>query len=225
MLAVISPAKTLDFDSQSPVSQRSGYRFEDQAQHLVQRLKTKSVSDIKTMMKLSDNLAQLNVDRFQQWQPTMTTTNSKQALFAFQGDVYGGLSAETLTNRQITKAQGQLRILSGLYGLLRPLDAIQPYRLEMGTKFDTGEGDNLYKFWDETITQVLNDDLKESSADVLLNLASIEYFKAVKVKQLERPVLTPIFKDRKNGAYKVISFFAKKARGLMVRYLLDKNPT
>ncbi len=224
ILAVISPAKTLDFESDAPVSSRTDYRFGDQAQGLIEELKTKTVHDLQSMMKLSENLAQLNVDRFQNWQPVMTKANSKQALFAFKGDVYTGLNAETLTKRQITAAQSHLRILSGLYGLLRPLDAIQPYRLEMGTKVETSRGANLYQYWGDSITQVLNEDLKDSSADILLNLASIEYFKAVNVKKLERPILTPIFKEKKNGEYKVISFFAKKARGLMVRYLLDEKP-
>jgi len=224
MLAVISPAKTLDFESEAPVDQSSRYRFGDQSQTLIEHLRALSVSDVKSLMKLSDNLAQLNVDRYLHWHPRMTRANSKQALFAFKGDVYTGLSAETLTVPQIELAQSQLRILSGLYGLLKPLDNIQPYRLEMGTRLATEEGNSLYDFWGEQITEVLNKDLKKENADVLINLASNEYFKAVKPHLVKVPIITPIFKDEKNGEYKIISFFAKKARGLMVRYILDTEP-
>lgn len=223
VMALISPAKTLDFDTAAPVAEATHFRCADQAQALIQALKQKPVAEIKRMMKLSDNLAQLNAERYQQWQPVMTEQNSKQALFAFKGDVYTGLSAETLRLEQVASAQNSLRILSGLYGLLRPLDRIQPYRLEMGTALVTGQTNNLYQFWGDTITHLLNEDIQQNAVDVLLNLASTEYFKAVKPAQLLVPVVTPVFKDKKNGDYKIISFFAKKARGLMVRYMLD-NP-
>ncbi len=224
MLAVISPAKNLDFETESPIERFSDYRLADQAQTLIQTLKTQSVSDIRSLMKLSDKLAQLNADRYQQWQPQMTHSNSKQAVFAFNGDVYAGLNASTLTTPQIEAAQSQLRILSGLYGLLRPLDRIQPYRLEMGTKLKTEQAANLYEFWDDTITDLLNGDCQEQKVDVLINLASQEYFKAVKTQKLSVPVITPIFKDAKNGEFKIISFYAKKARGMMVRYILEQSP-
>lgn len=223
LMAVISPAKTLDFESSAPVEEVSHFRCEDQSQTLIDVLKRKSVSDIKNLMKLSDKLAQLNVDRYAQWQPIMTPQNSKQALFAFKGDVYTGLSAETLTAEQCEKAQNSLRILSGLYGLLRPLDSIQPYRLEMGTSLVTEQGTNLYQFWGDTVTDLLNGDIQQTESEVLLNLASIEYFRAVNTARLSVPVITPMFKDKKNGEYKIISFFAKKARGLMVRYMLDHS--
>jgi cytoplasmic iron level regulating protein YaaA (DUF328/UPF0246 family) len=190
----------------------------------MEHLRKLSVSDVKSLMKLSDNLAELNVDRYNAWQPVMTPANSKQALFAFKGDVYTGLSADTLTKPQIKAAQNKLRILSGLYGLLKPLDNIQPYRLEMGTRLTNSRGSNLYEFWGSQITDMLNDDIAEVKANYLVNLASQEYFRAVNVKALSVPVINPIFKDEKNGEYKIISFFAKKARGLMVRYLLDVKP-
>lgn len=223
LLAVISPAKTLDFESDPPVDTSTEFKFSEEAQTLIDVLKTKSVADIKKRMKLSDALAELNVDRYQSWHPVMTQTNSKQALFAFKGDVYTGLSAETLTKAQINAAQHHLRILSGLYGLLKPLDRIQPYRLEMGTKLDTDQGKNLYAFWGDKITDYLNHEIKTEGAQALINLASNEYFKAVKAANVSVPVITPTFLDEKNGDYKIISFFAKKARGLMVRYLLDND--
>lgn len=223
VLAVISPSKKLDFEQESPIDQSTQFRFSTQAQTLMNELKTKSPKEIKSLMKLSDNLAELNAERYQQWTPTMTETNSKQALFAFTGDVYTGLSALSLEQSQILKAQSSLRILSGLYGLLRPLDRIQPYRLEMGTRLKVGETNNLYSFWGHQLTQTLNEDIKETHAELVLNLASQEYFGAIQPKNVDARVVTPIFKDKKNGEYKIISFFAKKARGSMVRYLLDHS--
>lgn len=224
LLAVISPAKTLDFETESPVSDSTEYRFPEEAQTLIEQLKKLSANQVKKLMKLSDNLAELNVQRFNDWQPVMNEANSKQALFAFKGDVYTGLSAETLETTQIFAAQEKLRILSGLYGLLRPLDRMQPYRLEMGTKLKNQQGTNLYDFWGDKISKLLAEDLEQHGADYLVNLASGEYYRAVKEAQLPVPVITPIFKDEKNGEFKIISFFAKKARGLMVRYILDQNP-
>ena len=224
MLALISPAKNLDFATEAPVADYTDYRLADHAQSLINTLRTQPVEQIKKLMKLSDKLAQLNVDRYQQWQPEMTVANSKQALFAFNGDVYTGLSANTLTAGQISAAQHQLRILSGLYGLLRPLDRIQPYRLEMGTRLQTAQAGNLYDYWGDDITALLNEDIAAGGIDVLINLASQEYFKAVRPGLLSVPVVTPIFKDEKNGHYKIISFYAKKARGMMVRYLLEQCP-
>lgn len=184
-------------------------------------LKQKSAEDLQKLMKISAALGDLNWQRNQDWQKQMTDQNSKQALFAFTGDVYTGLSATTLTELQVKQAQKQLRILSGLYGLLKPLDRIQPYRLEMGTKLVQGDHQNLYQFWGNQITDVLQKDIEEAGVDAVINLASQEYSKAVKFDQLSVPVITPTFLDEKNGEFKIISFFAKKARGLMVRYLLD----
>lgn len=223
MLAVISPAKTLDFDSIAPIDKSSEYRFSNQAHTLIKQLRTLPSTDIKAMMKLSDKLTELNVSRYHQWQIDMTPTNSKQALFAFKGDVYTGLNAETLTRPQIDRAQQRVRILSGLYGLLRPLDRIQPYRLEMGTRLKNEQGDHLYHYWGGQITDALAADIEQEQATVLINLASNEYFKAVQPSSLPVPVITPLFKDEKNGQYKIISFYAKKARGLMVRYLLENS--
>lgn len=224
MLAVISPAKKLDFDSEAPVAEYSDFRFGDEAQALISQLRQHSVDDIKKLMKLSDSLASLNVERYGNWHPNMTEQNSKQALFAFKGDVYTGMSAETLTFDQIESTQSSLRILSGLYGLLKPLDRIQPYRLEMGTKLKTELGENLYQFWGSKLTNQLNDDIDALGADALVNLASVEYFSALQKKDIKVPVITPIFKDEKDGEYKIRSFFAKKARGMMVRYMLDESP-
>jgi cytoplasmic iron level regulating protein YaaA (DUF328/UPF0246 family) len=223
VLAVISPSKKLDFDQQSPVSEFTQYRFPEQAQMLIEQLKTLTASEVKALMKLTDNLAELNVQRYNQWSPVMTNQNSKQALFAFMGDVYTGLSAQTLDLAQIEKAQHEVRMLSGLYGLLRPLDRIQPYRLEMGTALQTQAGKGLYSFWGTQLTDQLNQDIEEENATYVLNLASQEYFKAIQPKSVNVPIITPLFKDKKNGEYKIISFFAKKARGLMVRYLLDHS--
>ncbi|MEJ2042932.1 MAG: peroxide stress protein YaaA [Reinekea sp.] len=223
MLAVISPAKNLDFETEAPIEHFTDYRLADQAQSLIERLRELSVADVKKMMKLSDKLAELNVARYQQWQPVMTAANSKPAMFAFNGDVYTGLSANTLTGPQIGMAQNRLRILSGLYGLLRPLDRIQPYRLEMGTRLQIESANSLYEFWGDTITGLLEADCQENQVDVLINLASQEYFKAVNPEKLSVPVITPVFKDEKNGEFKIISFFAKKARGMMVRYMLEQE--
>ncbi|MFC3700442.1 peroxide stress protein YaaA [Reinekea marina] len=222
VLAVISPSKKLDFEQESPIDHSTQYRFSKQAQTLIEELKNRTPEDIKKLMKLSDNLAHLNVQRYQDWSAKMTKSNSKQALFAFTGDVYTGLSAQSLEEPQILKAQQSVRILSGLYGLLRPLDRIQPYRLEMGTRLKVGEAKNLYGFWGSQLTQKLNEDISDTEADLVLNLASQEYFGAIQKQNINARVVTPIFKDKKNGEYKIISFFAKKARGSMVRYILDR---
>lgn len=224
MLAIISPAKKLDFETESPVSDATDFRFAEEAQTLISLLRQHSTEDIKKLMKLSDALASLNAERYASWHPVMNEKNSKQALFAFKGDVYTGMSAETLTQDQITESQNKLRILSGLYGLLRPLDRIQPYRLEMGTKLATDQGKNLYQFWGTKLTDCLNQDVTQLKADVLINLASNEYFSAIQADKVQVPVITPVFKDEKNGEYKIRSFFAKKARGMMVRFILDESP-
>lgn len=223
MKLVISPAKTLDFES-APVTQTySDPSFLENSQLLVDELKELSQADVATLMKLSDKLAALNVARFGSWETPFTPENAKQAILAFKGDVYTGLDAESFSEEDFSFAQNHLRILSGLYGLLKPLDLIQPYRLEMGTKFANSRGKNLYEFWDMQLTDALNNEFAEEKEPVLINLASNEYFKAVKTKNLQAEVITPVFKDWKNGQYKMISFYAKKARGLMAAYIIQNQ--
>ncbi|WP_372881069.1 peroxide stress protein YaaA [Psychromonas sp.] len=223
MLVVLSPAKTLDVETAAPVSSFSQPDLLAESQILINRCQQLSMQDIASLMKVSDKIAGLNVARFNQWQVPFSLDNAKQALFTFQGDVYSGLQAESLSVETITYAQSHLRILSGLYGLLRPLDLMQAYRLEMGTKLDNQRGANLYHFWGELITRALNKALQEQGDDLLINLASNEYFKSVQKKGLHGRILTPVFKDQKNGKYKVISFYAKKARGLMARYIMEQQ--
>lgn len=225
MLTVLSPAKTLDYDS-APITQSSTVpRFMDQSALLVEDARSLSPDDIRSLMGVSEQIAHLNHERFMNWQRNSNADNAKQAVLAFKGDVYTGLQAETLSEDALTFAQSRLRILSGLYGLLRPLDLMQPYRLEMGLKFTNQRGKNLYEFWGQQLTNTLNDDLASANTEVLINLASNEYFKAVKPKLLNADVITPQFKDLKNGQYKMISFFAKKARGIMARYIIDNRIT
>ncbi|SDK40659.1 peroxide stress protein YaaA [Microbulbifer yueqingensis] len=223
MLIVISPAKTLDYESEIPELDTTQPEFLKDAAALVQELRELGPQDISSLMKISDKLGVLNYDRFQQWKRPFTAKNARPALLAFKGDVYTGLEAETMGKRDFSYAQKHLRMLSGLYGLLRPLDLMQPYRLEMGTKFANARGKNLYEFWGERITEALNDQLKSLKSRELVNLASNEYFKAVKPKQLDAEVITPHFRDLKNGEYKMISFFAKKARGMMSRWAIDNR--
>lgn len=218
MLIVISPAKTLDFETASSTENYTQPRFLPQSQQLINELKVLSTTDIANLMKLSDKLAALNMARFQTWLKPFNLDNAKQALLAFKGDVYTGLDADTLDEVGLEFAQQHLRILSGLYGVLRPLDLMQAYRLEMGTKFANKKGKDLYQFWGSQLRDSLEAELKEG---VLINLASNEYFKAVEAKKLKARIITPIFKDLKNGQYKIISFYAKKARGLMSRYIID----
>nr|WP_320165846.1 peroxide stress protein YaaA [uncultured Methylophaga sp.] len=220
MLTVISPAKTLDFDTPPTTQKHSQPRFLSQSQELIDTLRQMSTADIASLMKLSDKLAGLNVARYETWQTPFNLDNAKQAVLAFQGDVYTGLDAETLNEKQLTFAQKHLRILSGLYGVLKPLDLIQPYRLEMGTKLDNAKGKDLYAFWGSDIRQSLQaEDAMQD--EVLINLASNEYFKAAEAKKLKARIITPVFKDWKNGQYKMISFYAKKARGMMSRYIIE----
>ncbi|TEW54565.1 peroxide stress protein YaaA [Psychromonas sp. RZ22] len=226
MIVVISPAKTLNFDTPATTTEYSQADLLTESQRLIDRCKQLSMQDVASLMKVSDKIAGLNVARFAQWQTPFSLDNdAKQCLFAFKGDVYTGLDAETLTDKTLQYAQQNLRILSGLYGLLRPLDLMLAYRLEMGTRLDNERGTNLYQFWGELITEKLNLKLQEVGSQYLVNLASNEYFKAVKTKQLNATVITPIFKDQKNGQYKVISFYAKKARGLMARYIMENEIT
>ena len=223
MLVVISPAKTLDYETPATISRHSLPDYLDDSAELIEELRQLSPPEVSDLMGISAKLGDLNFGRYLNWQPEFTTDNAKQSVLAFKGDVYTGLDAESLSGGQLNWAQNHLRILSGLYGLLRPLDLMQPYRLEMGTKLANKRGSNLYEFWGEKITEGLNQELKEENSQVLINLASNEYFKSVKPKSLNAEVITPVFKDWKNDKYKIISFFAKKARGLMSRYIIENQ--
>jgi cytoplasmic iron level regulating protein YaaA (DUF328/UPF0246 family) len=225
MLMVISPAKTLDFETAAKTKVFTTPDFLTQSQQLIDQLQVLSPADISGLMSISDKLGSLNFDRFSQWHTPFDSANAKQALLAFKGDVYTGLDADSFNSKDFTFAQKHLRILSGLYGLLRPLDLIQPYRLEMGTKFANKSGANLYQFWGGLITEAINNQLKKSKSDVLVNLASNEYFKSLQSKELNADIITPVFKDFKNGKYKIISFYAKKARGLMSAYVIKNRIT
>lgn len=219
MLFLISPAKTLDFDSSSFTEEATQPQFLDDSAKLIDIMREFSSEDLSKMMKVSEKIADLNVDRFKSWQRPFDIQNAKQAIFAFKGDVYTGLAVEAMDANGLNYLQANLRILSGLYGLLKPLDLMQAYRLEMGTKLAHAKCQDLYQFWGSKITDQINAEL--SGHDYIINLASNEYFKAVKEKQLAKKLITPVFKDEKNGNYKIISFYAKKARGLMVRYAAD----
>jgi cytoplasmic iron level regulating protein YaaA (DUF328/UPF0246 family) len=225
MLLLISPAKTLDFETPAPTTEFTQADFLKQSKQLISELRELAPHDISNLMSISDKLGLLNFDRFANWKTPFKPSNAKQALFAFQGDVYTGMQAESFSEEDIQFAQQHLRILSGLYGLLRPLDLMQAYRLEMGTSFANSCGKNLYEFWGDTITRAINKQLKELKSSVVINLASNEYFSAVKPKLLKAEIITPIFKDQKNGQYKIISFFAKKARGMMSAYIIQNRIT
>lgn len=225
MLFVVSPAKNLDYESVAPTSQHSVPDMLDDAEQLIEVCKELSPQALGSLMKISDKLAGLNAVRFTEWQRPFTPNNAKQALFAFNGDVYTGLDANTLSAEAIDYSQTHMRILSGLYGVLKPLDLMQPYRLEMGTKLANSGGKNLYEFWADRITNKINEALTESNSDVLVNLASNEYFKSINPKKLIAPIVTPVFKDTKNGQLKIISFYAKKARGMMARFILETKPS
>ncbi len=221
MKIVISPAKSLDYSTPVPVDKYTIPEFLEEAKLLDEVLKTKSPKELSKLMHISDNLAQLNWKRFQEWRLPFTPSNSKQAVFAFNGAVYDGLDAYSLTGNQIENLQEKLRILSGMYGVLRPLDLMQPYRLEMGTKLQFNSYKNLYQFWGNKVTDKLNEELTEN--ETFINLASVEYFKVIKPKLLKTKVITPVFKDLKNGQLKTIAIYAKKARGLMVRYIAEND--
>ncbi|MFA5598115.1 MAG: peroxide stress protein YaaA [Pusillimonas sp.] len=221
MLVVLSPAKKLDYDSPVRTTKHSQPRFVPQAQGLIDVLRQKSATEVSALMSLSDTLARLNVERYQAWEPKFTQTNSRQAVLAFNGDVYEGLDAATLSDDQLDWAQQHVAILSGLYGVLRPFDLMQPYRLEMGTKLATAKGKNLYDYWGTEIADYLNQCLAQQGSDVVVNLASEEYFKSVDQKVLKARVVQCVFQDEKNGTWKIISFYAKRARGLMARYIVD----
>lgn len=221
LMMVISPAKTLDFDQPPTTEVATEIRFPEESAKLIDLLRHCTVADIRGLMSISSQLAELNVQRYSDWEWPMPQGLAKQAILAFQGDVYTGLDAASFSEAQLQEAQRQVRILSGLYGLLRPLDKILPYRLEMGTALASERGRNLYQWWGDQITDQLLQDMQEAGAAVLVNLASNEYFKAINKGRLSMPVITPEFRDYKNGQYKIISFFAKKARGMMVRYVLE----
>lgn len=221
MKIVISPAKSLDFENKLPTVNYSQPQFLKQARQVHKVLKQKKPKQLIELMDISEKLAELNWQRNKVWKTPFTTDNSRPAVYTFAGDVYIGLDAYTIPTEKIDDLQNRLRILSGLYGLLKPLDLIQAYRLEMGTKMEIGENKNLYEFWKPTITKALNKELKKG--ELFVNLASNEYFSAVDAKALKVPVITPEFKDFKDGKLKMISFFAKKARGMMVRYIIDTN--
>ncbi|SEE39506.1 hypothetical protein SAMN04487765_2405 [Tenacibaculum sp. MAR_2010_89] len=221
MKIIISPAKSLDFETKATTSLYSEPRFLDKSEKLNKKLRTLSKKKISELMKISDDLAMLNYERNQEWELPFTLENAKQAIYAFTGEVFRGVDVVTLPEIKVPILQDKLRILSGLYGLLKPLDLIQPYRLEMGTRLKVGRADNLYKFWDDQLANSLNEELDNN--ELLINLASSEYFKAVPKKVLKVPMITPVFKDFKNGQYKTIMTYAKKARGLMVRYIIEND--
>jgi cytoplasmic iron level regulating protein YaaA (DUF328/UPF0246 family) len=221
MKIVISPAKSLNFEKALPTTKHSEGLFLKEARQVHKVLKQKSPASLSELMDISDKLADLNWQRNQDWKTPFTSENARPAIFAFDGDVYTGLDAYTIPIEKLDDLQDSLRILSGMYGLLKPLDLMQAYRLEMGTKLPIGESKNLYEFWKPIITKALNKELHKG--ELFINLASNEYFSAVDVKALKVPVITPEFKDYKNGKLKIISFFAKRARGMMVRYIIDTN--
>ena len=228
MLILISPAKTLDFETPVKCDRFSQPQFLSDAQVLVEHLRTLSATEVASLMKISDKLGKLNAERYRAWQPTFDDTNAKQALLAFQGDVYQGLNAVSFSREDLDYAQEHLRILSGLYGILRPLDLIQPYRLEMGTKLAHAKlqglsVNTLYEFWQDKLALEINQQLEKLNSSIIVNLASQEYFKAAQPKLLAGEIVTPIFKDWKNGKYKIISFYAKKARGMMSAYIIKNR--
>lgn len=228
MLIVLSPAKSLDYETPPRLKTHTLPRFIDRSATLIERLRKLAPQDVGALMDISDKLAVLNVTRYGDWSPEFTAANSKQAVLAFNGDVYDGLDAKTLSADDLGFAQKHIRILSGLYGVLRPLDWMQPYRLEMGTRLDNVAGKDLYAFWGDDVTQMINADmaaLKQEGAPVLVNLASEEYFKVVRPKVLQARIVTPVFEDWKGGRYKIISFHAKRARGLMARFIVENRIT
>lgn len=225
MLILLSPAKTLDMETPSRVAEPTLPAFMEESEKLVATLRRYSRTQIAELMHVSESLATLNADRFKAWQPEFDSNNARPCIQAFRGDVYVGLDADTLEEDDLEFAQQHLRILSGLYGVMRPLDLMQAYRLEMGTGLKTRRGKSLYEFWGERLTSHLNDELATMDKPCVVNLASNEYFKSVQPKKLVAPLISPVFKDEKNGNYKIISFFAKKARGAMARSLLKSRAT
>ena len=223
MITLISPSKTLDFESIPPIESYTDCLFLFESQKLNKILKKMNKESIKELMGVSDKIADLNFNRFKDWNVPFNLNNAKQAIYAFKGDVYSGLDAYSLNNNQINFAQNNLRILSGLYGVLKPLDLIMPYRLEMGTKLKNDKGNNLYQYWGDSITNSLKNEMIKNKYSYVINLASNEYFKSVNLKFLKYSVITPLFKENRNGEFKMIAIYAKKARGLMARYIIDNE--
>ena len=223
MKTLISPSKTLNFDNNINCDITSKCRLIDYTSELHKILISYSKNDLKNLMNVSDKIAELNYNRFKTWEDPSNSKTSKQAIYAFKGDVYSGLDAESIEEDKFDYLQNSLRIISGYYGLLRPFDQILPYRLEMGTKLENENGNNLYKFWGDKITDVLNEDLDTN--DIIVNLASDEYFKSINKDKIKSKIITPVFKEFKNGLYKVIAIYAKKARGLMSRFLIERKST
>ena len=223
MLIVISPAKTLDFDTAPGTKVHTQAEFLKESRQLVKQLKGMTPVEVSSLMKISDKLGVLNFLRFNEWKTPFTLDNSKQALLAFKGDVYAGINAETFSSQDFNFAQQHLRILSGIYGVLKPMDLIQAYRLEMGAKLRNRKGKDLYEFWGSKLTDQINQALKASKSKYLINLASNEYFKSLQADAINAEIIVPVFKDYKNGKYKIISFYAKKARGLMSAFIIKNK--
>ena len=224
MKIVISPAKNLDYKTDTSSYETTECSFLNESEKLIKKLKKLNPEAISNLMKISPALGELNYDRYQLWERPFDSNLSKQAIFAFNGEVYNGFSAKTLSKEELNTSQNKLRILSGLYGILKPLDNILPYRLEMGTRFaTTPKVTNLYKFWGDKLTNHLNQEMNDSSEKALINLASNEYFKSLNPKKLDATIYTPIFKDNSNGQYKTIMMYAKKARGMMARFIIENN--
>lgn len=223
MLTLLSPAKSLDYKSPLLIGRSTQPRLKADTRALIDQLKGISTKEVGELMSISEKLAELNHERFQKFSESFTKENSRQAILAFTGDVYQGMTLGDWSADDFARAQDSLRILSGLYGVLRPLDMMQPYRLEMGTSLKNARGKNLYQFWGDRITELLNEDLKNSKSDVVVNLASNEYFSAVNPSKLNGNLVSPVFKDEKNGKYKIISFYAKKARGMMADFVVKND--
>ncbi len=223
MLTIIAPAKTLDFESKPVTQEYTLPELLDESEKLVEKLRKMKPGKLSQLMNVSSSLADLNYHRYQSWHRPFSPENAKQAVLAFNGDVYAGLDAPSLPVDKLKTAQQKLRILSGLYGVLRPLDLMQPYRLEMGTPISIGRKKDLYAFWGDKITKTIQQAIDESGSRILVNLASNEYYKSIDSKKLDAEIIAPVFKDMKNGEYKIISFFAKKARGLMTRFILENG--
>ena len=222
MVTLISPSKTLNFDNNNSCNLNTDCRLINHTSELHKILVNFSINDLKDLMNVSDKIAELNYNRFKSWEEPSKSDSSKQAIYAFKGDVYSGLDAESILENKFDFLQENLRIISGFYGLLRPFDKILPYRLEMGTKLSNSRGNNLYEFWGDNITNLLNNDIEDENSYVV-NLASNEYFKSIKKNKLKNKIITPIFKEFKNGTYKTIAIYAKKARGLMSRFIIDNK--
>ena len=222
MVTLISPSKTLNFDDNNSCNLNTDCRLINHTSELHKILVNFSINDLKDLMNVSDKIAELNYNRFKHWEEPSKSDSSKQAIYAFKGDVYSGLDAESILENKFDFLQENLRIISGFYGLLRPFDKILPYRLEMSTKLGNARGKNLYEFWGDNITNLLNNDIEDENSYVV-NLASNEYFKSIKKNKLKNEIITPIFKEFKNGTYKTIAIYAKKARGLMSRFIIDNK--